>query len=442
MKLARYEQEMLDGRHGESKRIAMEKLVEFGIAVNAQEMARLSNVHCGTCVLMPRSTPEYSKYELGQTPLMQRFIDMGAKVADDPACICSTDPLFLQIDKYEDVGCPWNHRRYKMPRVIYDAIVKGYEACKKMGMVISQSCTPQFNAVIPKMGEYVVSVESSYAAYINSILGARANRENTVTLVYAVLTGVHPKYGTMLDENRRAQVIFELADEVRDGLYDPADWAALGAAMAIKSNNRIPAVLNLPKPLSNEAAKLLTACASPGMNDPMLHLLGITPESPTLESAFRGKIPKDVERFRLTLADVKEVYRMLCSAKSDTVDIVHLGCPHLTYYEVRQIAALIEGKKVNDNVYLWVQTDTPTYYMAHHHGEARVIEKAGGKIFHSTCFGLLPLRDWGNDLNIATNSFKGIKLFGGQGQGWIFGAVPDLVQAAVTGRFVSSRWQS
>ncbi len=440
MKLASHEQEMLEGKHGEAKRFAMEKLVEFGIAVSAEEMARLSNVHAGTCVLMPRSTPEYSKYELGQTPLFERFIEMGAKVTDDPACIVSTDPLFLQLDKYDEPGYPWNHSRYKMPRVIYEAVVRGYDVCKKMGMVLPQSCTPQFNTVIPKMGEYVVSVESSYAAYVNSVLGARANRENTITLIYAMITGVHPKYGTMLDENRRAQVIFELDDEVKQGLSDPADWAALGAAIAIKSNNRIPAVVNLPIPLTNEAAKLLTACASPGMNDPMLHLMGISPESSTLEAAFGGTIPKDTEKFLITLADLKATYQMLQSAKGDEVDIVHVGCPHLSYYEIRQIAQLIEGKKVSENVHLWVQTDTPSYYLAHHHGEAQVIEEAGGKIYHSTCFGLLPLRDWGSDLNIATNSFKGIKLFGGQGQGWMFGALPDLINAAVTGRFVTTRW--
>ncbi|MBC8421201.1 MAG: DUF521 domain-containing protein [Desulfobacterales bacterium] len=82
----------------------------------------------------------------------------------------------------------------------------------------------------------------------------------------------------------------------------------------------------------------------------------------------------------------------------------------------------------------------PTYYMVCHHGEAQAIEKAGGKIYHSTCFGLLPLRDWGKDLNIATNSFKGIKLFGGQGQGWHFGAMPDLIDATITGTFRSTRW--
>ncbi|OQY43303.1 MAG: hypothetical protein B6240_12715 [Desulfobacteraceae bacterium 4572_87] len=405
MKLTPNEQDMLDGRQGEAKRIAMEKLVEFGIAVNADEMAKLSNVHFGSCVLMPRSTPDYAKYELGHSPLFEQFIDMEATVTDDPACICSTDPLLLQLDKYEAEGYPWNHRRYRMPEAIYEGISKGYEACQKMGWIMSQSCTPHFNTVIPKKGEYVVSVESSYAAYINTIMGARANRENTVTMIYSAITGVHPKYGTMLDENRRAEVIFELADEVRSALFDPADWAALGAAMAVKSDNRIPAVLNLPQPLSNEAAKLLTACASPGMNDPMLHLVGLSPESLTLEDAFDGNVPKEVEKIRLTLNDVKEMYETLCSAKNDKVDIVHVGCPHLTYQEIREVARLVEGKKVNDNVYLWVQTDTPTYYMAHHYGEAKIIEAAGGKIFHSTCFGLLPIRDWGNDLNIATNSF-------------------------------------
>lgn len=440
MKLTTYEQEMFDGKHGEVKQFCMEKLVQFGEAVNAKEMAKLSNVHYGSCVLMSRSTPGYSKYELGQTPLFERFIEAGAKVTDDPTCVCSTDPLFLQLDSYEKEGYPWNHSRYKMPKEIYDAVIKGYEATKKMGFITPQSCTPQFNTVIPKFGEYVISVESSYAAYVNSILGARANRENTVTLAYAAFTGVHPKYGTMLDENRVAQVIFELADEVRDAMSDTADWAALGAAMAIKSNNRRPAVVNLPLPITNEAAKLLTACASPGMNDPMLHLIGVTPESPTLEAAFGGKIPANVERFVITLADVKEIYEMLCSAKGDKVDIVHVGCPHLTYLEVQQIARMVEGKKVNSNVHFWVQTDTPTYYMAKHHGDADIIEKAGGKIFHSTCFGLLPIRDWGSDLNIATNSFKGIKLFGGQGQGWFFGSMPDLINAALTGKFVPTRW--
>ena len=33
MKLTKYQQEMLDGKHGEAKKFCMEKLVDFGLAV-------------------------------------------------------------------------------------------------------------------------------------------------------------------------------------------------------------------------------------------------------------------------------------------------------------------------------------------------------------------------------------------------------------------------
>jgi predicted aconitase len=306
---------------------------------------------------------------------------------------------------------------------------------------MSQSCNSHLTTRTPRYGEYCASSESSVAAYLNTFVGARSNRESTVNTVYAGYTGYLPKYGMLLDENRRAKVIVELTDEVKEKMTDPADWAALGAVIAEKGGNRIPAVVNMPELLSPTAGKCLSGCVSAGMNDPMLHIIGSgLPESRTLEAAFGGAVPKDVERQIVTLDDVRDYYRKLDSAKSDKVDIVVFGCPHLTYDEVRQIARLVEGRKVSPNVHMWVQTDTPSYQMAKHNGEAKIIEDAGGKIYHSTCMGMNPVRTWSHDLNIATNSFKYVKLGGGFGQGWHFGAVPDLIDAAVTGRFVSTRW--
>jgi hypothetical protein len=46
---------------------------------------------------------------------------------------------------------------------------------------------------------------------------------------------------------RAAKCIVELDDETRDNIVGAADWACLGAAIAEKAENRIPAVLNLPK---------------------------------------------------------------------------------------------------------------------------------------------------------------------------------------------------
>jgi hypothetical protein len=331
-----------------------------------------------------------------------------------------------------------------MPKSVYKATVKGYNAMKEQGWVPTYSCTPHFNSVLPKQGEYAASCESSCACYLNTILGVKTNRESAIAGPYAAFTGCIPKYGMLLEENRIPTVIYELDDDIKNNIVDdPADWAALGGAIAKRANNRLPAVLNMPPRLRSSAAKALTACASPGMNDPMLHLIGITPGSPTLEAAFRGKVPAKVERIRLTLDDVKSMYAELNNAKSDKVDIVHFGCPHLLYEEVQQIARAIKGKKVNKNVMLWVQTDTPTYHMAKHYGDAKIIEDAGGKIYHQTCWGMNQLAVpavWGTKFNVLTNSFKQYKIFGGYGNGTIFGSLSELINAAVTGKYVPSRW--
>ena len=212
-------------------------------------------------------------------------------------------------------------------------------------------------------------------------------------------------------------------DEVRDNLKGAADWAALGACIAEKSSNRIPAVLNLPQKMGPMATMQLCSCASPGMNDPMLHLMGFTPESPTFEAAFKGKMPKNPERYRIVMDDIIEMFRRLNNLvpapgpeRAKPVDIVVMGCPHLTFEEVREIARLVKGRKVKEGVMLWVQTDTPSYWMAHQYGDAQIIEEAGGKIYHQTCMAMTPLRHYPKGATFATDSFKYVKLGAGSCQ--------------------------
>lgn len=443
MNLTTYEQEMLDGAHGEAKKLAMEGLVAFGEAVGAKEMVKVSFIHYIGCQKgLPKDSKEYQQFEWGQGLVLEPFWNMGAKATKDPNVVCSCDPYVAQIDAYEKEGTPWNNKYFKMSPTVFNAVKEGYEHMQKTGWLPTYSCTPHFNSAFPLPGEYAASCESSCASYLNSILGVKTNRESAVIAPYATITGCIPKYGLLLDENRFAKVIYELDDDIKNNIVDdPADWAALGGAIAKRANNRIPAVVNLPPRMMPSAAKALTACASPGMNDPLLHLIGKTPGSPTLEAAFGGKIPEGVERIRLTLADIRAMYAELRTAKTDKVDIVHFGCPFLIYEEIQQIARALQGRKVHKDVMLWVQTDTPSYLMAQHYGDARIIEEAGGKIYHQTCWGMNALSvDWGSDFTVATNSFKQFKIFGGLGHKVIFGSLTELVNAAVTGKYESTRW--
>lgn len=443
MQLTKYEQEMLDGVHGEAKKLAMEGLVAFGEAVGAKEMVKVSFIHYIGCQKgLPKDSEEYQQFEWGQGLVMEPFWNMGAEATTDPNVLCSCDPYVAQVDAYEKEGMPWNNKYFKMSLPVFNAVKEGYEHMQKTGWLPTHACTPHFNSAFPIHGEYAASCESSCACYLNSVLGVKTNRESAIVAPYATITGCIPKYGMLLDENRWAKVIYELDDDIKNNIVDdPADWAALGGAIAKRANNRIPAVLNLPPRMTASALKALTSCASPGMNDPLLHLIGKTPGSPTLEAAFGGKVPANVERIHLTFADVKAMYAELRTAKTDKVDIVHFGCPLLIYEEIHQIAEAIKGKKVHKDVMLWIQTDTPSYYMAKHYGDAKIIEDAGGKIYHQTCWGMNALSvDWGSDFNVATNSFKQFKIFGGLGHGVIFGSLNELINAAVTGNYVSTRF--
>jgi len=372
-----------------------------------------------------------------------------AHVADETGTQCGNDPYMMQFDKVEQKGYPWNFEipgkgSFKLDSEMVVDYRAGHDKLMEHGWLPWLSCNPYLNTRIPKMGEYCASSESSAACYINTVNGARTNRESPVNTVYAAYTGCLPKYGTHLDENRAAKCIVELDDEVRDNVKGMADWGALGAVIANKAENRIMAVLNLPiTKMSAGATKNLISCASPGMNDPILHLMGITPESPTLEAAFKGNMPKNVERFKVTMDDIVEMYRYLNNLApapgpdgAKPVDIVIIGCPHATFDEVREVARLVKGRKVKPGVMLWVQTDTPTYFMAQHYGDTKTIEDAGGKIYHQTCMAMTPIRHYPQGCVFATSSFKYTKLGAGFMPGPIIYANPEaLVNAAVTGVF-------
>jgi predicted aconitase len=459
MKLTQRQQDMLDGKLGETKKFCMEKMADFGEAVDAKEMVDVSFVlNCCPIFTKDRRNPETAKklemYDLGHSALYDPIFAMkDAHVADETGIQAGNDPYLVQFDKVEEKGYPWNFEvpgkgSYKADSEMVKGLREGYDKLMGHGWLPWLSCQPQLNTSIPKMGEYCACSESSAAAYINTILGARTNRESPVISVYAAYTGCIPKHGSLLDENRAAKCIVELDDETRDNIVGAADWAALGACIAEKAQNRIMAVLNLPNKMGPTAAKQITSCASPGMNDPILHLMGYTPESPTLEDAFKGKMPKNPERFTVTMDDIVEMYRHINNIapaagpeRAKPVDIVIVGCPVATFEEVREIARLVKGKKVKDGVHLWVQTDTPSYHMAHHYGDAQIIEAAGGKIYHQTCMAMNPMRHYPKGTCIATDSFKYVKLGGGFGPTWIFGNPPALVNAAITGVFTpTARW--
>ncbi|GFI62120.1 hypothetical protein IMSAG049_01293 [Clostridiales bacterium] len=65
--------------------------------------------------------------------------------------------------------------------------------------------------------------------------------------------------------------------------------------------------------------------------------------------------------------------------------MVVLGCPHYTLEEIRDVARLLKGKKVNENVSLQIWTDMTMQQLAVVNGYAQIIEDAGAHLLNSAC---------------------------------------------------------
>jgi predicted aconitase len=431
MKLSKYEEEMLEGKHGAAKQRATERLIKFGEAVGAKEMVPIVSAH----IFAPDSTMgKIPKYDYGTGPIYKEFAELEAKVS----ILTTTDPCFMQTDKFSESGYPWNFKGVQLPVECRDGMLEGSRLLDRMGIINTFSCIPYLNLNIPKFGDYYAWCESNAACYANSICGAKTNRENSITAFYAAITGVHPKHGLMCDEYRKGGILCELDEKLVKNLKTISDWNALGAFIGMKAYDKIPVVTNL-RNISIEQAKAISATASPALHYPKLNLVGISPDSLTVEAAFGGNIPKGIEKIRVTLKDLQSIYEMLNTAEDSDVDIVVTGCPFLNFNEIRDIAMKLSGKKISNSVAFWLQTDIHTYLMAKFLGLTEIIEKAGAKIYHDTCMGNGPADKWGK-VNIATDSFKNIKLFGGRGQRFMFGTLDELIQAGISGKFISGRW--
>jgi predicted aconitase len=81
---------------------------------------------------------------------------------------------------------------------------------KKLGIILTYSCTPELEANVPRFGETVAFSESSTVPYVNAVCGARTNRESAKSALAAAVTGRVPLYGYLLDENRRGDILVEV----------------------------------------------------------------------------------------------------------------------------------------------------------------------------------------------------------------------------------------
>jgi predicted aconitase len=266
---------------------------------------------------------------------------------------------------------------------------------------------------------------------VNSVIGARTNRDGTVSNLAAAITGRTPLMGLLLDENRYAEVVVEL-NGLDFSSITHTDLGAIGYYVGEKAQNRNVAITGIPNTLDIDQIKYLMAPLSTSGSVSICHIIGLTPEAPTLEHALGGQSPAET----LTVG-ATEISRTKALYGADAqVDMALFGCPHCTVPELKKMASLLEDKRISSNKRLWIGMPYQHYALARTMGYTDIIERAGGVISRS-CMATVPDSPIPEEIGVvATNSFKAAHYISRLSKGKVKVTIADMDKCvkAVTGK--------
>jgi len=421
MLLTREELLMRDGAEGDAVAAAMDLLIRYGDALEAERLVDTRNV-AGT---MTQPSPAKAKlFAEGGWARAYAVINLDCD-RDIEVPRMKVPTCQLQHGFAEDAGGLTAYPEQSI-RLQEDA----ESFFSERGVNILATCTPYQVGNLPTRGEHCAWMESSAVVYCNSVLGARTNCEGAASTGAAALTGKIPYWGNHLPENRHATHLVR-ADVDVDGFQE---WGMFGYFVGEQVLEARPAVTGrLARPDLADLKHFGAATATSGGVE-MFHMPGVTPEAPTVEAAFGGgRIAEPITYGRREREAVYEVLNG--QGTSRDVDFVLLGCPHASLDQVAQLAALLEGRRLNSSTELWVMMPRALSTMALRNGYTRTITAAGGRVLTDSCPAMSKAAPEGTRV-FATDSAKqahylpailGI-------EAW-FGTLAECVDAAITGRW-------
>ncbi|WP_255955702.1 aconitase X [Streptomyces odontomachi] len=421
MRLSDDEKAMRDGAEGAAVAAAMDLLIRYGEALDAERLCDTRNV-AGTT-----TQPSPAKARLVAEGGWSRAFSVISLDADETLDIPDMRVPTCQLQHGfgpDSVGvAPY-------PKEFVELQTQAEAFAGRRGVNILATCTPYQVGNLPVRGEHCAWMESSAVVYCNSVLGARTNCEGGASTGAASLTGKIPYWGNHIPENRFGTHLVRADVPVRDFM----DWGLLGYFTGDLVQEGRPVITGeFARPDLTDLKHFGAASASSGGVE-LYHIPGITPEAATVAQAFDGRRVPDPLVFGA--AERRAVYESLNNQGTSTdVDFVLLGCPHASVDQIRAAARLLDGKRLHSGTQLWIMAPRALKDVADRSGYTAVIEAAGGKVLVDSCPAMSRSAPPGTKV-FATDSAKqahylpailGI-------EAW-FGTLEDCIDAAVTGRW-------
>ena len=159
---------------------------------------------------------------------------------------------------------------------------------RKMGAVTTWTCAPYHTHMRPVFGQQIAWGESNAISFANSVIGARTERYPDLLDICCAITGRVPAVGLHLTENRAGQLLVRLEDVPRALQHDDQFFAVLGHLVGSLAQESIPVIDGIVVQPAEDQLKAFAAAAASSGRVALFHIVGITPEAPTLDAAFQG----------------------------------------------------------------------------------------------------------------------------------------------------------
>ncbi len=301
-----------------------------------------------------------------------------------------------------------------------------------LGCEPTWTCAPYQAGHRPRFGEQVAWGESNAVAFANSVLGARTERYGDFLDACCALTARAPLHGLHMAENRVATVVVD-ASGVPDTLKRRnVFYPVLGTWLGLEVGREVAAIVGLPGDVTEDQLKALGAAGASSGSVSLFHVVGVTPEAPTLEAVTEGR--GDVRRIELSAQRLRMALERLSTTAADAVDAVAVGCPHLSPGEFRALARLVRGRRLR--VPFYACTGRGVLAQMEATGDAALLAEAGVRIVVDTCVVVTPiLPEGGGVLMTCSGKFAH---YGPSNTGYdvVYGSLEDCVASAVAGRVV------
>lgn len=370
------EEKSLSGENGEGLQIAMSLLVDVGEFFQAEKLIPVSSSHI--------SGVSYLTGGDGLIDQLELFVNKGAKVS-----------VYSTLNP-----CGMDRKRWKDQYIDLDFATKQFRILQffeDLGVATTCSCTPYDYGHLLSKGQHVAWAESSAVAFANSFFGARTNKEDSLTVLSAAITGKTPYYGFHLTESRIPNVEVKVDVE----LNEYTQYSILGEIVGevFKKHSfpfgSIPLFKGIENPRPQQLKALGASLASFGTQ--LFHVENVTPEQELINDA------NFEDSMVVTMDQMDAVSQKF--APTEVMNLAVIGCPNANLEEIANVAKMVKGRKLKENKEFWVFSSNAQKAISESSGYLKILEEAGVKFYVDTCPEVMPYNKM-RFKNVLTNSVK------------------------------------